>query len=115
MKNAYQLPVSEVLKSVQSTEEGLTSKVAEERLAENGENILEEENKKSAIKILLSQFSNMMILFLILVGIVSFVYSLVAGESFIEAIVIFACVLVNAMMGFIQDVVILSQGETVFP
>lgn len=103
MKNAYQLPVSEVLKSVQSTEEGLTSKVAEERLAENGENILKEKNKKSAIKILLSQFSNMMILFLILVGIVSFVYSLVAGESFIEAIVIFACVLVNAMMGFIQE------------
>ena len=103
MKNAYQLPVEEVLKSVNSTAEGLSSKVAEERLSENGENVLKEKNKKSPIKIFFSQFTDMMVLFLILVAVVSFVYSVVAGESFLESIVIISCVLVNVFMGFIQE------------
>lgn len=103
MKNTYQLPVQEVLKEVHSTEEGLTSKVAEERLAENGENVLKEKNKKSPVKIFFSQFTDMMVLFLILVAVVSFVYSLVAGESFLESIVIISCVMVNVFMGFIQE------------
>ena len=44
-----------------------------------------------------------MIILLILVGIVSLVYSIVTNESVIEAIVIFGCVLVNAFMGFFQE------------
>ena len=103
MKNFYQMTLQEVYEETESTEKGLSSKIAQERLELEGENVLKEKNKKSAFKILLNQFSNMMILFLILVGIVSLVYSLVNGESVIEAVVIFSCVIVNTIMGFVQE------------
>ena len=103
MKKFYQMQVDEVFKQVDSSQDGLTEKEAKERLNTYGENVLKEKNKKSAFKIFISQFSNMMILFLILVGIVSLVYSLVNGESVIEAIVIFGCIIVNTIMGFVQE------------
>ena len=103
MKNFYEMEKDEVFKRVESSLDGLTSVEANERLLDNGKNILKEKNKKSAVKIFFSQFSNMMILLLILVGIVSFVYSIVNHESFIESIVIFSCVMINAIMGFIQE------------
>lgn len=103
MKKFYQMSVEEALKQVNSCEEGLSVKEAENRLNLDGENVLKEKNKKSPFKIFLSQFSNMMILFLILVGIVSLVYSLVNGESVIEAVVIFACIIINTIMGFTQE------------
>ncbi len=103
MKNFYQQSLEQVYNNTNSSENGLSSEQAKQRLALSGENVLKEKNKKSAFKIFLSQFSNMMILFLILVGVVSLVYSLVNGESIIEAIVIFACILVNTIMGFTQE------------
>ncbi len=103
MKQYYEMTQDEVFQKVHSSAEGLTSEEASERLSSVGKNILKEKNKKSAFKILLSQFSNIMVLFLILVGIVSLVYSIVNGESLIEAIVIFACVIVNTIMGFSQE------------
>ena len=103
MKPFYQQTQEEIYKQLESSKDGLTSTKANEILEEEGENVLKEKNKKSAFKILLDQFSNMMILFLILVGFVSLIYSLVNGESVIEAIVIFGCVIVNTLMGFIQE------------
>ena len=103
MKNYYQKPIEQVFKEVHSSEDWLSSQEAKERISLYGENVLKEKNKKSPLKILMSQFSNIMVLFLILVGIVSLVYSLVNGESVIEAVVIFACVIVNTIMGFTQE------------
>ena len=103
MKKHYQNTIEETLTQIQSSTAGLTSKEATQRMETNGKNILKEKSKKSPFKIFISQFQNMMILLLILVGIVSLVYSIVTHESVIEAIVIFACVLVNALMGFAQE------------
>ena len=103
MKFFYELSKEDVLKKVESSRQGLSSEEAEERLAENGKNVLKEKNKKSPIKIFFSQFANMMILLLILVGCVSLVYSIVNHESYIESIVIFSCVIINALMGFFQE------------
>ena len=103
MKKIYQMKLDEVFKEVDSSQNGLSSKEAKERLSTYGENTLKEKNKKSAFRILLNQFSNMMILFLILVGIVSLVYSIINGESVIESIVIFGCIIGNTIMGFIQE------------
>ena len=103
MKKIYQSSISEVLDIYDSSQEGLSSQVATKRLEEQGENVLKEKKKKSPVSIFFSQFKNMMILMLILVGIVSLVYAIVNGESIIEAIVIFSCVLINAFMGFFQE------------
>lgn len=103
MKKFYQMTATECLESVKSNVEGITEKEATKRLQISGENILKEKGKRTPLKIFLSQFANMMIILLILVGIVSLVYSLVTHESVIEAVVIFSCVLVNALMGFSQE------------
>ncbi len=103
MKKFYEQTVEEVFSSVHSDNCGLTTEIAQERLQENGKNQLKQKSKKSVLKIFFSQFSNMMTLLLILVGIVSLVFALVNNESIIEAVVIFACVLVNAFMGFVQE------------
>ena len=103
MKLFYQMEKQEVFDAVESSADGLTSDEASERLSEDGKNILKEKNKRKPIKIFFSQFANMMILLLILVGGVSLVYSIVNNESVIEAVVIFSCVMVNAIMGFIQE------------
>lgn len=103
MKLFYQMEKQEVFDAVESSADGLTSDEASERLSEDGKNILKEKNKRKPIKIFFSQFANMMILLLILVSGVSLVYSIVNHESVIEAVVIFSCVMVNAIMGFIQE------------
>ena len=103
MKNFYQMKLDEVYKTLETSAKGLDENEAKLRLEEEGPNELKEKNKKSAFKILISQFSNMMILFLILVGFVSLIYALVNNESVIESIVIFSCVLVNTIMGFVQE------------
>ncbi len=103
MKNYYEMSIEEVYASTHSSEAGLSSEEAAKRIEQHGENVLKEKNKKSALKIFFSQFSNMMILLLILVGFVSLTYSIVNKESPIEAIVIFVCVLINAIMGFSQE------------
>ena len=103
MEKFYKKEINDVFASLHTSENGLSAKEAEERLILNGENVLKERNKKNALKIFFSQFNNMMIILLILVGVVSLVYSIVNNESVIESIVIFACVFVNAFMGFIQE------------
>ena len=103
MKKIYEMTKEEVFESVRSSEKGLKTEQAEERLQAYGENVLTEKNKKSPIKIFFSQFSNMMVLLLILVGVVSLVYSIVNSESVIESVVIFSCLLINVIMGFVQE------------
>ncbi len=103
MKKFYEMSQDEVFEVVRSSKKGLKQSEAEDRLQTHGENVLKEKNKKSPIKIFFSQFKNMMVLLLILVGIVSLVYSIINGESVIEAVVIFSCLLINVIMGFIQE------------
>ena len=103
MKKFYEMTKEEVFESVRSSAKGLKTEQVEERLQAYGKNVLKEKNKKSPIKIFFSQFSNMMVLLLILVGIVSLVYSIVNGESVIESVVIFSCLLINVIMGFVQE------------
>ena len=102
-KRFYEMTNEEAFQSLNSSAKGLSQTEAEERLQIHGENILKEKNKKSPLKIFFSQFSNMMVLLLILVGIVSLVYAIVNDESIVESIVIFGCITVNIFMGFFQE------------
>ncbi len=77
---------------------GLTTKEAEKRLIEYGENRLEGKKKTSVGKIFISQFRDVMIL--ILLG--ATVLSVLMGET-TEALTIVAIVLLNALLGFFQE------------
>ncbi len=77
---------------------GLTNKQAKELLKQNGENALKEKNRATASSMFFSQFKDLMILILA----VATVISVLMGEGS-EAITIIIIVLLNAVMGFIQE------------
>lgn len=77
---------------------GLTEKEARHKLAKHGANTLTEKKKISAVKILFDQFSDFMVLILL----ASTAISAFMGEI-TEAVTIIAIVVVNAVMGFVQE------------
>jgi len=77
---------------------GLTSEEVVKRLEEHGLNELKEGEKKSAILMFFSQFKDFMMLILLAATLISGIL----GE-YVDAIAIIAIVVVNALMGFIQE------------
>ncbi len=77
---------------------GLTDKEAKHKLQKHGPNILAERKKISPIRILFEQFTDFMVIILI----ISTIISGFMGEM-TEAITIIAIVVVNAIMGFVQE------------
>ncbi len=99
----YNLDIKEILKKYKTSEKGLTSEEVSVRMQKYGQNLLEEKNKKSNLSIFLSQFKDVMIIMLLLVGILSFIYAIYTKGDFIDTIVILASVIINAFMGYFQE------------
>ncbi len=97
-KNWHSLPVTEVLAQLDTSEKGLTSEQARQRLEQYGYNELPDESRKSPWLLLLEQFKNLLIIILL----VAVALSAVLGEV-IDAIVIFIIILFAAGLGFIQE------------
>ena len=96
---------SDVLSSVNSGEEGLTSAEAGRRLEQNGKNKLAEGKKKSLVARFFSQLADPMIIILIVAAVISAVTSVVSNESegFADVIIIMIVVLINAVLGVYQE------------
>jgi Ca2+-transporting ATPase len=94
----YSVDYHQVLKDVRSSERGLTTKEAQERLLQAGPNELGRERKGTALKLFLSQFNGALMYLLLFAG----VLSLVVGEL-PEAIAIGAIIIINALLGFLQE------------
>ncbi|EWM53182.1 cation-translocating P-type ATPase [Ruminococcus flavefaciens] len=77
---------------------GLTEKEAAERLEAEGENVLSEGRKTGPLRIFMGQFRDVMVM--ILLG--ATVISVLLGE-FTDAVTIIIIVLLNAVLGFIQE------------
>ena len=77
---------------------GLSDAEAGEKLRKNGKNILHKKKKKSAIRIFLSQFTDVMVLILMVCTVISAFL-----DDWTEALVMIAIVVVNAILGFIQE------------
>lgn len=77
---------------------GITEKTARGLLARYGENTLAEKKKKSAFALFASQFKDILILILA----VSTLFSVIIGQM-TEAVTIITIMLLNAVMGFIQE------------
>ena len=69
MKETYQKTIEEIYSEYQTNKDGLSDKEAERRLGLFGKNVLIQKNKKSKWKIFLSQFKNIMVILLLLVGV----------------------------------------------
>ncbi|MHA1147562.1 MAG: cation-translocating P-type ATPase [Promethearchaeota archaeon] len=92
-----------------SIENGLSEESARQRLEQYGTNQLIEKDKVSALQIFMKQFKDFLIYLLLLAIVITLVigfYKLSLGktpEEFIDAIVIFIILVVNASLGFYQE------------
>ena len=66
MKEWYQMNEEEVLKMLDADKNGLSSERAEELLKMNGENVLQESKKKSALRVFAEQFADLLVIILII-------------------------------------------------
>ena len=103
MKETYQKTIEEIYSEYQTNKDGLSDKEAERRLGLFGKNVLIQKNKKSRWKIFLSQFKNIMVILLLLVGVMSLVYAIFTSGDFLEPIVILGTSLINCLMGYFQE------------
>ena len=88
----------EALNELNVTSKGLSAQQAQERLIQYGPNELRKEKGKSPLKLLLGQFTDiLMIILLIATGL-----SIVVGEV-TDAIIILAIVIASATLGFTQE------------
>lgn len=101
--NFYNLSKEKVLKILESTESGLTSDEINLRLQKNGKNKLVESKKETKLTKFLNEFKDLMIIVLILSAIISFILSIVNKEPATDSIIILAIVILNAILGFIQE------------
>jgi Ca2+-transporting ATPase len=84
-------------------ETGLTENVAKERLGRNGRNKLVEGKKKSLIRRFFEQLADPMIIILIFAAVISGVLAVVEKEFPTDVIIILAVVLINAVLGVLQE------------
>ena len=101
----YNTSLKEIYRELESGESGLTSSKSAEKIAKFGENKLNDYKKEGFFKKLLLQFKNVMIIILILSAIISITTAIVHRdtESLFEGILIFVIVIINAIVGVIQE------------
>jgi len=97
-KKYYKMTVEETFDSLKTSEKGLTKEEAKKRLLEYGENTLKAEIKMPLWLVFLSQFKELLVLILIIGGLIAYFIG-----DFRDGTIIFIIVIVNAIIGFIQE------------
>ena len=103
MKPEYLQSAEEVLCSQGSQRGWLTSQEAAARLEKHGPNRLQEAKKITNLQRFLQQLKDPMLLILMAAAAVSAVTSILSGEKLTEVIIILAVVLLNAVLGVVQE------------
>ena len=98
MKAFYQLSKDEVLAQLKSSSSGLNEEAIAALQQQYGQNALREAKQKTRLTILLSQFTDVMIIILIIAAVISFA----VGEH-TDAYVILAIIIGNAWIGYSQE------------
>ena len=100
----YLMTSEEVLRSQKSGESGLSSTEAASRLERDGRNKLAEAKKDSMLKKFFDELKEPMLIILMIAAVLSVITSLAAGEvEFTDAIIILVVVLLNAILGVLQE------------
>lgn len=99
----YLSSFEEVLREQKSSPEGLTSSEAAARLSQYGKNELEKGKKDSLLKRFLGELADPMIIILIVAAVISGITAFYEGESFADVIIIMAVVVINAVLGVVQE------------
>ncbi|MGC9346258.1 MAG: HAD-IC family P-type ATPase, partial [Candidatus Bathyarchaeales archaeon] len=92
------MKVNEVLQALNAKMEGLSQEEAQKRLQKFGSNELKKEKRKSPVRLFFEQFTDILIIILLIATALSFAI----GEVY-DAIVIIAIVMACAVLGFTQE------------
>ena len=104
MANFYNQDINEIRDRLRTSDtSGLSSAEAKRRLDEYGYNILEEKGKKSIIMMFFAQFRSFMIIILLVAAAISGVVGVMEGEGLLDTFVILGILVVNALIGAIQE------------
>ena len=103
MSELYQRTQDDILAELNSSASGLSEEQAEERLERYGENKLAEAKKTTVLQRFFQQLKDPMLLILLAAAAVSAVTNALSGESFTEVFIILVVVLLNAVLGVIQE------------
>ncbi|MBI3600508.1 MAG: HAD-IC family P-type ATPase, partial [Nitrospinae bacterium] len=98
MKPWYQMNEDELYKELKTGRSGLSADEAHKRLSQYGQNKLEERKGKNPLIIFFEQFTNLLILILIIAAVIS----AFTGEL-IDTTVILGIIVLNAIIGFSQE------------
>jgi len=104
MKKTYTQSAEEVLQDLGVGAEGLTTAQAEERLAKYGPNKLKEAEKPTLLQRFIAQLKDPMLIILMAAAGVSALTGMLSGEpEWAEVIIILTVVLLNAILGVVQE------------
>lgn len=99
----YLESAEEILRGQNASENGLTAGEAAKRMEEHGPNKLVEAKKVSLARRFLNQLADPMIIVLIAAAVVSGITAVYSGESFTDVIIIMVVVIINAVLGVVQE------------
>ena len=99
----YLTKYQDVLQEHQTSEEGLTAAEVQAREAKYGKNKLAEGKKATLLERFLGELADPMIIILIAAAVVSGITAVYAGESFADVIIIMTVVIINAVLGVVQE------------
>ena len=99
MNNFFNKSIVDILKFFNSTKNGLSKDGLHRNSDLYGKNILNEKKKKSTVQVFFEQFKDLLVIILIIAGIVS-----MFAKNVESTIVIFAVIILNAILGTIQHV-----------
>ena len=99
----YKESVEKIFEELNSSVSGLSKKEASKRLEHTGLNKIEDDKKVSKLTLLLKQFQDAMVIMLLVVSLVSFIYSYFTNEPYTDTILIVAIVVLNVFMGYFQE------------
>ena len=109
MEKYYLIDSKEVVKKLESSENGLSSNEAKKRLEANGKNKLKEAEKTPLIKRFINSISDPMIIMLLAAAAIQAVVNILQMKDgfnmseFADVIVIMAVVIINTIMSLIQE------------
>ena len=104
MEQFYRYSIKEVEREMNvALDSGLSSSEVEKRLIEFGENRLTSKKKKSLLALFFEQFKSFMVLILLIAAAVSGVIGVIHGEGLLDTYIILGILLVNAIIGLVQE------------
>lgn len=101
--NYHSVDIDGIYKLMNTNSNGLDISEANDRLEKYGKNVYAEVKKKSNLLKFFNQFKDLMIVVLILAAIFSFIISYINKESYVDSIIIISIVILNAIIGFVQE------------